>query len=246
MQKTKTLLIDVNNYLKRIYHGGGDPYGLFTGLMNKNTTSEVILVCDTFTSRKHRKDILDTYKAGRPQGDDPIYWELYNNAITIGRHYPNASVIKVTHGEADDYILLNAKAGDDVISNDKDLWPLIAKDVNILLNATSKVDRQLIEVKFFYPDPELIVAYKCLVGDSSDKIIGKFRFGIAAYKKLSKEYLYDFLACLESNKEHELIDENVKTSYALVKTFQDITYESMEPLEFSELNKFYTSKGIIC
>jgi len=246
MQETKTVLVDVNNYLKRIYHGGGDPYSLFTGLMNKNLSNEVTLVCDTFSSRNHRKNILNTYKAGRPQGDDPIYWELYNNAITIGRHYPNVTVINVTDGEADDYILLNAKAGDDVISNDKDLWPLIAKDVNILLNATSKVDRQLIETKFYYPDPELIVAYKCLVGDSSDKIIGKYRFGIAAYKKLSIDELKFFLACLKSGMEHDLIDENVKTSYALVKTFHDISYEAMEPLEFSDLNSFYSSKGIIC
>jgi len=241
------IFIDTNNYLKRIYHGGGDPYSLWMMLLRRYETQEVFVVCDTATSRLYRKSINPDYKKGRKQDDDPIYWELYNNAITIARHFPNIKVIEVTEGEADDFIGCKASKNDTVISNDKDLWVLLSKGTKILINATTQVDSQLVATKFVHPEPELITVYKCLVGDPSDNIKGKFRFGVKAYEKLPVKRLRNILEELKTkNYEDELIDENVKLSYAMVKFFQDYKTRFLEPLNFNLLNDFITSKGIIC
>lgn len=179
--------IDAHNYLKRIYHGGGNPYALFYNMMVQLQDTEVKVVCDGMNSRKYRKDIHPGYKAGRDQGDDPVYWDVYENCKNLALCFPNNSVVRMEDGEADDYIAFKAKAGDTVISNDRDLWPLLDKGVTILLNASSKVDMDAIETKFGVRTPKLIYLYKALVGDTSDKIPGKRGFGAAAWTKMPYE-----------------------------------------------------------
>lgn len=190
------IFIDAHNYLKRIYHGGGSPYMLFHMIMNRYANDTVYLVCDGPKSRDYRRSLYSGYKAGRSSGDDPVYWEVYNNCKAIALLYPNVTVIEMTDGEADDFIIAKARDNDTVISNDKDLWPLILKNVKILLNATTIVDEALVEMKF-RANAKHIVLYKALVGDPSDKIPGKKGFGPAAWEKIDyedrEEYNYMFM-----------------------------------------------------
>ena len=240
------VLIDANNYLKRAYHGGGDPYALWFGLMNKYTADEVFVVCDTFSSRKYRKNIFPDYKKGRKQDDDPIYWELYNNCIEIASYYSKTTIAEVFEGEADDYIACTAQTGDIVISNDKDLWPLVGKGVNVLVNATTKVDRDLIQTKFVHPNPEYIVVYKALVGDPSDNIKGKRGFGIKAYEKLAVDYIESIKICLEKGYDDELINDSVRTSYKLAMPYLGCKADTEYFRAYSSLQDFCKSKGILC
>jgi len=216
------LLIDANNYIKRIYHSGQDPYELFLDLLHKYSSETIEVVCDTASSRLARRAIYPDYKKGRKFGDDPVFFTIYDNIIAIARHFKNVKVIEVIEAEADDYIMSVANSGDIVISNDKDLWPLVDKGVKILIAGSTMVDTQLIETKFHHPDPGLIYIYKSLVGDPSDRIKGKVRFGIAAYKKLSTDDLYYIKGRLEgveaTNPELDKLadDESVRLSWKLV------------------------------
>jgi len=190
------IFIDTHNYIKRIYHGGGSPYSLFHNLLLKYADEQIVLVCDGPKSRDYRRSIYANYKSGRNTGDDPVYFDVYNNCKTMALLFPNVTIINMTDGEADDYILARAMDGDTVISNDKDLWPLILKNVKILLNATTKVTQELIDMKF-NACAKHITLYKALVGDPSDKIPGKAGYGISAWKKMDyedrSEYSYMFM-----------------------------------------------------
>lgn len=187
MRYLPLVYIDAHNYVKRIYHGGGDPYELFLALVEKHRGKRIEIVCDTPSSRDHRRRLFEGYKAGRGGQDDPVYFTIYNNVVKIGQHFDNIKVVKVHGGEADDYIACQARKGDEVISNDKDLWHLIAFGVKVYVNGNTKVDEQLIEQKFYSHNPEHIILYKTLVGDPSDNIPGKKGFGKVAYQKLTEE-----------------------------------------------------------
>ena len=214
------IFIDTHNYLKRIYHGGGSPYGLFYEMLAKHQDALVEVVCDGPNSRTYRKDMHPGYKAGRNQGDDPIYWELYNNCIGLALEFKNTRVVQMTAGEADDYIALKAIANDKVISNDKDMWPLIDKGVKILLNASTAVDLELVRMKF-NAEPRHIQLYKALVGDTSDKIPGKRGFGAATWAKMDYEdrelYSHHFSLYFGDNHMKGVIyDEDLMTESALM------------------------------
>lgn len=225
------IFIDAHNYIKRMYHGGRDPYEMFNDLMIKNQQNEVFVVCDTPSSRAYRKAIYEGYKK-RPSSEDNVYFTVYENTITMARHYPNVRVIQVTDGEADDYIQAMAGQGDTVISNDKDLWPLLEKGVNIYINGTSKVDRQLVQQHFISAEPRFIVLFKALVGDSGDKIPGKRGFGKVAYEKLTDIDRAELLAKLNNNATDgsDLLNEQAVLSYQLAKAYQDFKFETMEPI----------------
>lgn len=215
--------IDANNYIKRIYHSGQDPYELFLNLIRSFGAESIEVVCDTSTSRAARREIYPDYKKGSNLVEDPVYFTIYSNIINIACHFSNITVVEVTQCEADDYIMGKSKPNDTVISNDKDLWPLVGNKVRVLIAGTTKVDRQLIETKFHYPEPELIYVNKALVGDSSDKIKGKKGFGKAAYAKLSREdcfYLRNRFMGDKSGLDECLNlladDESAKLSWTLV------------------------------
>lgn len=220
------IYIDAHNYLKRIYHGGGNPYSLFYEMLSKYSAEAVEVICDGSNSRKYRKDIHPGYKAGRDQGDDPIYWELYNNCMKLALEFPNTFVVRMTAGEADDYIMDKAKQLDKVISNDKDLWSLLDKGVDILLNASTKVDAQLVEVKFGCTTRH-IQLYKTLVGDPSDKIPGKRGFGAKAWEKLSIEdrdfYNEHFIKGISTSETEDLMTESACMSWKLAAPWKDYT-----------------------
>ncbi len=239
------IYIDAHNYLKRIYHGGGNPYGLFYNMLIKYIDVEVKLVCDTSTSRQFRKAIHPGYKAGRNQGDDPVYWEVYNNCKQLANLFSKVQVIDVTVGEADDYIVCEASKGDTVISNDKDLWPIIDNGVSILLNATTKVDLSLVAQKFFC-SPKHIHLYKTLVGDPSDKIPGKRGFGPAAWAKLdfeAREYYTHFFS-IRGLGWDEMFTESACMSWILSAPYEGYQFEIIPDVLGNPLD-FIEKKGII-
>lgn len=237
--------IDAHNYIKRMYYGGQDPYEMFSDLVSKKQSNDIIMVCDTSTSRAYRKAIWPSYK-NRPSSDDNVYFTIYENIITMARHYPNVTVVQVTDGEADDYIQAKAQKDDEVISNDKDLWPLLSRGVKIYINGSSKVDTQLVEQHFISADPKYIVLFKALVGDVSDKIPGKRGFGKVAYAKLSDIDRAELLAKLESGKhqDSDILDEQAVISYTLAKPYADYDFYVMDKIT-TPLHEFLTANSIM-
>jgi DNA polymerase-1 len=225
--------IDTNNYIKRIYHGGGDPYELFLALLEKHRGKKIQMVCDTASSRNFRKGIFEGYKAGRGSTDDPVYFSIYNNIVSMGRHFDSVSVIEVKGGEADDYIACQAKKGDVVVSNDKDLWHLTGYGVTVYINGNTKVDEQLIEQKFFSPNPAHILLYKTLVGDSSDNIPGKKGFGKVAYQKLSADER-DILTKLLSDEQYD--ESDLFTPHAIMSHKLAMQYYGYSINELEKIN----------
>ena len=238
------VFIDAHNYIKRMYHAGVDPYEMFIDLVHKYSNTSITVVCDTATSRNYRRSIHPGYKAGRTSSDDNVYFTVYNNIINIARHFENIIVAEITEGEADDYINSKAVMGDIVISNDKDLWPLVANFVAIYTNGTTKVDNQLIEQKFIHPEPEFILAYKSLVGDPSDKIPGKRGFGAAAYAKLSKTEIKEVLNCLANDLPNDLVNDQVKMSYNLAAPWSDFKVSYLSGIQ-TDLQDFLDANNIM-
>ena len=211
-------IIDAHNYIKRVYHGGGNPYNLALELFQK--PGEKILVCDGPRSRDYRRSIYEKYKQGRNTGDDPVYWEVYNNIKELFLMFPETTLVEMETGEADDWIADNVRSTDIVISNDKDLWPLIDYGVTILLNATTKVDKDMVWTKF-KAVPAHIYLYKALVGDPSDKIPGKRGFGPKAWEKLTYGDREHLIYCLERGLDDDLINDQVRMSWRLALPYTD-------------------------
>ena len=237
------LYVDAHNYLKRIYHGGGNPYALFYNLLINQAGTTMEVVCDGRKSRNYRKAIHPGYKAGRDQGDDPVYWEVYNNCIELALCYENVKVVRMQEGEADDYIALRAVKGDAIISNDRDMWPLLNKGVAILLNATTKAGYTDMYTKFNTKNPDHIYVYKTLVGDTSDKIPGKRGFGTAAWEKLSEAEREKLWLKLLKGEEDMLLTDQALMCWKLARPFEGYTYDSENGVE-RDAFEFLTSKGV--
>ena len=238
------LIIDAHNYIKRAYHSGVNPYTLAFDLFNK--PGEKFLVCDGPKSRNYRRSIYDKYKQGRNTGDDPVYWEVYSNIKELFLLYDDHILIEMEEGEADDWIVAHAKADSIVISNDKDLWPLIDKGVTILLNASTKVTVETVQTKFNCV-PKHIYLYKALVGDPSDKIPGKRGFGPSAWAKMNFEdrelYNYHFKI---GNCEYDpkLMTEQACISWKLAIPYEGLTYVLDEGWDQDRM-KWIEEKGVI-
>lgn len=175
--------IDANNLLKRYYHGGEYPYTIWVASLRRaiaqSGAENTIVVCDTATSRQYRRAICGKYKEGRDVESDPVFFQMFDDCINIASTL-KCTVVKVHKGEADDYIHKFAESGDQVWSNDRDLWTLLARNVSIYVMANTKVTPDMLWQKFKTYLPEEVLLYKALVGDPSDNIAGKRGFGPAA------------------------------------------------------------------
>lgn len=241
-----SLFIDANNLLKRYYHGGEHPYAIWVAQLRRALTQHdsVNVVCDTATSRKYRRAICGRYKDGRDQESDPVFFTIYNDCIDMALLL-GANVIKVTNGEADDYIIANASEGDTVWSNDRDLWVLLDK-VSIYTQATTKVTPDMLMQKFNTYKPHEVKLYKALVGDPSDNIPGRRGFGPGAWDKLPKEKRDEVLKAFEEGKEHALISFEAGKSFELVSLCKDIQFEVVENTLTETFTAYITRKGIVC
>ena len=170
-----------------------------------------------------------------------------NREILLTKDEINVKVIEMLSGEADDYISCRAEQYDSVLSNDKDLWPLLDKGVNILVNATTKVDAALVQVKF-NASAKHIYLYKALVGDPSDKIPGKRGFGKAAWAKLDytdrELYSYHFSRLGGCSYDPELMTKEACMSWKLARPYCEYAFSERVTIAENPA-EFCIEKGII-
>jgi DNA polymerase I len=204
----KLLLIDTFNFLHRAYHAlpltfrdqNGEPvnavYGVTSMVINMLGKIKPDYVVAALESKEPTFRVGDftAYKAQRkPMESDlatqiPKVLEMFD-AFKIKQ-------VQVSGYEADDIIgTLAVKYAPElevvILSNDRDLWQLIGKNVAIGI-PTSKGEVEWLGDKESHArlgfDPGKIADYKGLRGDPSDNIPGVFGVGEVTATKLVQEY----------------------------------------------------------
>lgn len=143
---------------------------LFTQMCKKlqrdfNETSQYYIVWDHPNGSAWRKQLLESYKAGRSHNSH------LKEAIAVGKQVADELLIlniEIEDAEADDAIYSLSKVLDGekiIISRDRDMLQIIQQGfASRLWDPVTKKDVEVPEYD--------IVLYKCLVGDSSDNIAG--------------------------------------------------------------------------
>ena len=212
---------------------------------------DCILVDEGRNSKLMREMMFAGYKAGRDQA--PEIKDQFNIA--------KADLIKVflemgaqvcwqDGMEADDvigYLAQNLKGERYVVTNDGDLCVLIDPD-----NGINVYKGGMLNYNPFGPfSPKYITVYKALVGDSSDKYPGAYKFGEKAFLKMLELFNEDGLEAMDLlirgkqlNRLSEDVDamkelqrvidhaEDVYTCYALAKLYTEKVNTLRKPLEW--------------
>ena len=231
----KLVLIDTFNFLHRAYHAlpktltdkEGQPtnavYGVTSMLISlfDQLKPDYVLAALDDIEPTFRVEEFTGYKAHRkPMEDDlssqiPKVFEIID-AFGIPK-------LSLAGYEADDVIgTMVEKYKDEedleiiVVSNDRDLWQLVGKNV-LVMSPQSKGMAEWIgekEVKARYGfRPEQIIDYKGLKGDPSDNIPGVYGIGQKTATKLIKEYkniegVYQHIEQIEPESVRKKLIEN--------------------------------------
>lgn len=193
----KLMLIDGHNLLFRMYYGipspimnsvGKDIRGVlgFVGgllkLANMEEYDKLFIAFDTETSTESRIEEDGNYKKNRvdyslvPDEENPFIQLDY---IYRALDYMNVEYLEVDGYEADDYIsslckLYGSTHDITIVSTDRDFLQLIDENIT-LYSPRGKMSIKFTpeEVKMrFDINPDQVIDYKVLVGDSSDNISG--------------------------------------------------------------------------
>ena len=212
---------------------------------------DVILVDEGKNSKRMRLRMFEGYKAGREQPDDQtIEFNKAKEMLITALLNVGAQLAWQDGMEADDviaYLARNLKGERWIVSNDGDLAALIAPEQGIHL-----WQRGARDVNPFGPfSPRFITTYKALVGDSSDKYGGAYKFGEGAWNKLLDLFGEEGLEALEGlivgkrllelgedvgelKELQRVIDgaEGVYVSYALAKMYPEKVNTLRQPLQW--------------
>ena len=206
----KIVIVDTFNFLHRAYHAipksfrapddtpTNAVYGVTSMLISLINETHPDCIVAALDSRKptFRSEEFSNYKAQRKEMEDDLKVQIplvFESMDLLG-------ILKINcEGyEADDVIgTLVTKLESDannqiyIVSNDKDMWQLISKNVFVLIPNTKggfdKIDEEeaLKRLEF---DKKHLVDYKALRGDTSDNIPGVYGIGEVTAKKLISQY----------------------------------------------------------
>ena len=210
---------------------------------------DVILVDEGRNAKMMRTRMFEGYKAGRDHAPEQLIEfnkakEMYISALlNLG-----ASMCWQENMEADDviaYLAKNLKGERWIVSNDGDLAACIGDGAHLW-------QRGARDQNPFGPfDVKYIPVYKALVGDTSDKYLGAYKFGDVAFLKLLGEFgeegldamkvlierkkLLDLGEDVAELKELQRVIDNadmVYTSYALAKLYVNKVNGMRRPLQW--------------
>ncbi len=237
MSKAKPLvLVDGSSYLYRAFYAlppltsaTGEPTGAVYGVANmlrkllKDYAPDHVAVVFDAKGKTFRDELFEAYKANRPPMPDDLRGQvepLLELVEAMG--FP---VLRIGGVEADDVIgTLARKAGEHgmdtlVSTGDKDMAQLVDGHVTLVNTMTGKtMDREGVREKFGV-DPEQIVDYLALVGDTSDNIPGVPKVG----PKTAAKWL----------NEHPTLDEIVAHADQIKGKVGESLRENLEQLKLS-------------
>jgi DNA polymerase-1 len=199
------ILVDGSSYLYRAFHAmpalsnsKGKPTGAAYGVVNMlrkllhEYQPQLIAVVFDAKGKTFRDDIFPEYKANRPPMPDELSAQiepLHNIIRAMG-----IPLLMVEGVEADDVIGTLAEQAaeqkmDTLISTgDKDMAQLVNEHVTLVNTMTDTVMDPTGVVDKFGINPEQIIDYLALVGDSVDNIPGVPKVGPKTAVKWLKEY----------------------------------------------------------
>ena len=181
-----TLLIDVANHLHADWHASGDrAAGIFlrrAGRMRELLSSTSIAMAFECEGPTFRHELIDGYKADRPETPAELIEQFAKvRDACIQNAWP---VLQVAQCEADDVIATAARIalefGHRVVisSSDKDCRQLLVQGRVSILRKVGQTarDSQWITAETLEADTgvraDQWIDYQCLVGDSTDSIVG--------------------------------------------------------------------------
>jgi DNA polymerase-1 len=206
----KIVIVDTFNFLHRAYHAipksfrapddtpTNAVYGVTSMLISLINETRPDCIVAALDSRKptFRSEEFSNYKAQREEMEDDLKVQIplvFESIDLLG-------ILKINcEGyEADDVIgtLVTKLESEEqnqiyIVSNDRDMWQLISKNVFVLIPNTKggfdKIDEEeaLKRLEF---NKKHLVDYKALRGDTSDNIPGVYGIGEVTAKKLISQY----------------------------------------------------------
>lgn len=239
----KVVIVDTFNFLHRAYHAipksfrapddtpTNAVYGVSSMLISLINETRPDCLIAALDSKKptFRSEEFSNYKAQRKEMEDDLKVQIplvFESMDLLGIQKINCEGY-----EADDVIgTLVTKLEKDnevyIVSNDRDMWQLINKNVFVLIPNTKggfdKIDEEeaLKRLEF---DKKHLVDYKALRGDTSDNIPGVYGIGEVTAKKLISKY------------------ESVENIY---KHIEEITPESLKKKLVESVEMAYMSKKL--
>ncbi len=234
------VLVDGSSYLFRAYHAlpdfsssKGEPTGAIFGVLNMlnklvdDYDPENIAVVFDAPGKTFRDDLYSDYKANRPPMPEdlrPQIEPLIQAIEAIG-----IPVIRVKGVEADDVIgTLATRAAADgretvISTSDKDMAQLVNEHVTLVNTmSNTKLDEGGVAEKFGV-NPDQIIDYLALVGDSSDNIPGIPGVGPkTAAKWLAEHGDLDTIKA-EADSVPGKVGENLRNSLDRLPLYKELT-----------------------
>ena len=202
--RKKLVLIDGSSYLFRAYHGlpplthNRHPTGAIYGVLNMlrkliaDEQPDNIAVVFDAKGKTFRNDIYPDYKANRPPMPDDLRVQIEPlHKIIKAQGLP---LIVIDDVEADDVIgtfsVEAARKGYSVLisTGDKDMAQLVNADVRLINTMNNQVMTEASVPEKFQVNPDQIIDYLALMGDTSDNIPGVPKVGPKTAAKWLAEY----------------------------------------------------------
>ncbi len=199
------IFVDGSSYLYRAYHAmpdlsnrEGQPTGAIYGVVNmlRKMQSDypdvpVVVVFDA-KGKTFRDEMYDKYKANRPPMPDDLRSQvalLYEVIRAMG-----LPLLSVSGVEADDVIGTLAKLAEQkkirvlISTGDKDLAQLVSQYVVLVDTMKNQImDKEVVKQKFAV-NPDQMIDYLALVGDTSDNVPGVPKVGPKTAAKWLEKY----------------------------------------------------------
>jgi len=261
----KILLIDTFNFLHRAYHAlpktltdsegnlTNAVYGVTSMLISvfDQIRPDYVVVAMEGQGPTFRVENFTGYKAHRKPMENDLSQQIPKVIEVVDAF--GLKKVQVNGYEADDVIgTICERFGDDneivVVSNDRDLWQLLDKNVMIMVpekGGVSWVGEKEAEARLGF-NPEKLIDYKALRGDPSDNIPGVYGVGEKTAKKLIEVYgtveeIYHHIGEIEPNSLQEKLANNAEEavlSKQLATIERDIPMDfELDECKYSEFNK---------
>lgn len=250
------LIVDSRNLIDRFWYATSDTekatklyIKTIKNAIEKFSISHAVFTFDSESKETFRHSYYDKYKESR----DPTPDEIISIKNSLYKELPSifgGMCIEHKHYEADDFVASASKFGKEngflsfILSTDKDLHQLV--DPTTFVVDFSKNLKVLNENEIFLKydfQPEYILDYLSIMGDTSDDIPGVLGIGKVGATKLIKEYgnlksIYQNIEDIKpAGTKKKLIEgkEQARLSYVLVSLQSSLLGEFV--VEQFQINK---------
>lgn len=199
------ILIDGSSYLYRAFHAlpplvasSGQPTGAIYGVANmikrliKDYDAEEVVAVFDAKGKTFRDDLYPEYKANRPPTPKDLSSQF--EPLIAVLEALGLPILIIPGVEADDVIGTIAESAKNsqreviISTGDKDMAQLVNQHISLINTMTGKSMDEEGVVDKFGVNPEQIIDYLTLVGDTSDNVPGVTKCGPKTASKWLKEY----------------------------------------------------------